>query len=78
MSVELYDWIINEKCVRGSKQDDMGMWLSNSSKPIRFCPVTRVVELIDGSKYIIKQKTICKAIGLDKKSEKVLDILSHN
>ena len=75
MSVELFDWILNENCIRGSKIDDLGIWVNNSAKPLRFCPTTRTIELKDGTKYIIKQKTICKAIGLDKKSEKVLNSL---
>jgi hypothetical protein len=71
--VELFDWIITDKSVRGSKQNDNGIWLNNSMKPIYFYPSTRIIVVEDGSSFLIKKETICKAIGLDKKSEKVLN-----
>jgi hypothetical protein len=70
--VELFDWIANNKNVRGSKPNDGGMWQQNSDKPKYFSPATRVIELEDGSRYLIKKETMSKALGLDKVSENVL------
>lgn len=71
-ATELFDWFANKKHIRGSKPGDLGVWLSNSAKPISFCPLTRVVVLEDGSRYLLQKKTVSKALGLDKTSEQVL------
>ena len=76
--VELFDWIINDNTLRGSKKDDNGCWMSTSPKPLSFSPQTRIVELEGGNRFIIKKETICKALGLDKKSENTLNKLSNN
>ena len=76
--VELFDWIINDNTLRGSKNDDNGCWMSTSPKPLSFSPQTRIVELEGGNRFIIKKETICKALGLDKKSENTLNKLSNN
>ena len=75
--VELRDWMVNNKKVRGSKLNDGGMWQNSSAKPKYFSPSTRVIELEDGALYIIKKETMCKALGLDKLSEEVLRELSN-
>ena len=74
--VELFDWIINDNALRGSKKDDNGCWMNSSPKPISFSPQTRIVELAGGEKFIIKKETMCKALGLEKKSENTLNRLS--
>lgn len=76
--VELFDWMINDNTLRGSKKDDNGCWMSTSPTPLSFSPQTRIVELKGGEKFIIKKETICKALGLDKKSENTLNKLSNN
>jgi hypothetical protein len=75
MIIELFDWIINSKNVRGSKKDDNGMWLNTSAKPLYFCPQSRIIYLEDNTKYLLKKSTICKAIDLDKNSDKILQSL---
>ena len=75
--VELFDWIINDNTLRGSKKDDNGCWMSSSPKPLSFSPQTRIVELEGGEKFIIKKETMCKALGLEKKSEITLNRLSN-
>lgn len=76
--VELFDWIINDNTLRGTKKDDNGCWMSTSPKPLAFSPQTRIVKLEGGEKYLIKKENICKALGLDKKSETTLNRLSNN
>ena len=76
--VELFDWMINDTILRGSKKDDNGYWMSTSPKPLSFSPQTRIVELEGGEKFLIKKENICKALGLDKKSETTLNRLSNN
>jgi hypothetical protein len=71
-TTELFDWFVNNKNVRGSKVNDGGLWQHNSAKPKYFTPATRVIELEDGTRYIIKKETMSKALGLDKVSESVL------
>ena len=73
--VELFDWIINAKSLRGSKKDDQGMWMNNSEKPKYFSPQSRIVELDDGKQFLIKKETSCAALNLDKTSEKLLTAL---
>ena len=72
MFIELFDWIINTKSVRGTQKDDNGMWVNTSTKPLYFCPNTRILYLEDNTKYLLNKSTVCKAIELDKKSEKIL------
>ena len=73
--VELFDWIVNSKHVRGSRRDDYGLWLYNSATPKYFNPISRIVGLEDGSNYLIKKNTVCKALGMDKASEAILGSL---
>ncbi len=73
--VELFDWIINPKSLRGSKKNDEGMWMNNSEKPKYFSPQSRIVELEDGKQFLIKKETSCSALNLDKTSEKLLTAL---
>jgi len=72
---ELFDWIVNNKHVRGSRRNDCGLWLHNSAMPKYFNPDNRIVELEDGSCYLLKKNTVCKALGLDKISEAKLAVL---
>ena len=76
INIELFDWIVYNNCIKGSKLNDNGMWLSTTNKPITFNNSTRIIMLEDGKKYLIKRETVCKALGLDKKSEKILGELS--
>ena len=73
MEVELFDWMINTKTLRGSKKGDNGMWMHTSEKPICFYPASRIIELADGKKYLIKKETACKALYMDKSAEKILN-----
>lgn len=73
--VELFDWIINSKNLRGSKKEDQGMWMNQSEKPKFFCPHSRVVELEDGKQFLIKKENSCSALQLDKASDKLLSSL---
>ena len=73
--IELFDWIANKNNIRGSKPGDLGVWLHTSAKPVSFCPLTRVVVLEDGKRFLLQKKTICKALGLDKMSEQALACL---
>jgi hypothetical protein len=75
-TIELFDWMINDNILRGSKKDDNGLWMKTSEKPLFFSPQTRIVELEGGEKFLIKKETICKALGLDKKSETILTRLA--
>jgi hypothetical protein len=70
--VELFDWMINIKSVRGSKKNDQGVWMHNSEKPKYFCPQSRIVELEDGKQFLIKKENSCTALNLNKESEKIL------
>ena len=72
---ELFDWIVNSKHVRGSRRGDLGLWIHNSVKPKFFNPKTRIVELENGSLFLVRKETGCKALGLDKASEMVLGAL---
>jgi hypothetical protein len=73
--VELFDWIINIKTLRGSKTGDQGLWMSASEKPAFFCPQSRTIELTDGKKFIIKKINSCKALNIEKENEKILNTL---
>ena len=91
--IELFDWILNENRVRGSIKGRGGFWLCGSKtcddilsyyeadpdfeKPIRFNQKTRIIELKNGAKYIINKDTICKALGLNKQSEKILKMIPN-
>jgi hypothetical protein len=72
---ELFDWIVNSNCVRGSRPHDQGCWLQTSAPPATFAPDTRRLTLTDGKTYIINRKTACKALSLDKKNETFLATL---
>jgi hypothetical protein len=69
---ELFDWILNQNCVRGSRPNDQGCWINTSAPPAFFVPRTRQLTLTDGKTYIINRTTACKAFGLDKKGEIIL------
>ena len=71
--VELFDWMINPNTLRGSKKDDNGMWMNTSEKPIFFSPSSRIIELADGKRFLIKKETACKALNMDKTAEKILN-----
>ena len=73
--VELFDWIVNEKNVRGTRMNDNGLWLHTSAKPTYFDPITRILILEDKSKYLLQKSTICKALGINKNSDKILSNL---
>ena len=75
--IELFDWMVNKKHLRGSKLNDNGIWMHTSSKPKTFCQLSRVIELEDGTKFLIKRTTACKALGLDKASELALVELTN-
>ena len=70
--IELFDWIVNEKNVRGTRINDNGLWLHTSTKPTFFDPVNRILILEDKSKYLLQKSTICKALGINKNSDKIL------
>ncbi len=70
---ELFDWIVTKKHLRGSRKNDLGLWIHNSAKPKSFDPLTRIAELEDGTRFYLQKKTACKALGLDKASEAFLD-----
>ena len=70
--VELFDWIVSSKHVRGSRVGDAGLWVHNGSAPKFFCPKTRTVDLEDGVRYLLRKETICKALYMDKTSEALL------
>ena len=72
---ELFDWIVTKKHLRGSRKNDLGLWIHNSAKPKSFDPLTRIAELEDGSRFYLQKKTACKALGLDKASEALLGAL---
>ena len=74
--VELFDWIANSNHIRGSRRNDYGLWLHNSATPKYFNPVTRIIELDDGTSYLLKKNTVCKALSMDKTSEAKLSLLS--
>jgi len=73
---ELFDWMVNANCVRGSRLNDHGIWLSGSAKPCRWDPETRLVELTDGKRYKLNKEHASKALNLDRKSETALAALS--
>jgi hypothetical protein len=72
MTTILYDWIVSEKSVRGSRTNDGGLWQSTSTPPISYDPETCTVTTKDGKKYRIYSDDICKAAHVDIKSMKVL------
>jgi len=47
----------------------------NSATPKYFNPTTRIIELEDGTTFIIKKNTVCKALGMDKTSEAKLALM---
>ena len=70
--LSLIDWMVNAKNVRGSMLNDDGKCISQSSPPKMFNRTTRCITLTDGTQYVLPQKTCCKALGLDKRSEAFL------
>lgn len=75
--IELFDWFVNDRCVRGSRAGDKGNWISNSAKPVYFNKTTRIIELEDGMRYLINDHTISKALGLNVLSNKILASLQN-
>jgi hypothetical protein len=73
--MELYDWLVSHKSVRGNLKNKNGAWLAESASPVAFNPDTRVVTLQDGSKYMLPVKTACKAKEVHIKAEKLLKSL---
>ena len=71
----LFDWIVNANCVRGSRANDQGVWLSTSACPLSFSPLDRRLVLADKSQYLLRKETSCRALGLDRRSELVLAAL---
>jgi hypothetical protein len=68
----LYDWIISEKSVRGSRNNDMGQWQSSSAPPIAYDRNEYVVMTADKKKYCVFPQDICKAANVHIKSAQVL------
>ena len=77
-AIELFDWIVNEKNVRGCPANNRNYWQTNSAKPVAFDPKTRIITLQDNSKFILPIKNACTALKLNKTSEKFLLSLSLN
>ena len=91
MAIELHDWILSINRVRGSVAGDGGLWLCGANndgdminynpeneKPVFFDPTTSIIQVANGNKYIIKKKTICKALDLHKISDAILKRLPRN
>ena len=74
---ELFDWIINPKCVRGSRLGDNGIWISGSAVPLAFDPVSRIVTLADNMKYVLRKETASKALKLHMAGEQFLSGLPN-
>lgn len=88
-TTELYDWILNENRVRGSVKGDHGFWVCGANnegdminyepekeKPLSFNPKTRIT-ITDGRQYIIAKATVCKALSLNKESERILNAMQN-
>ena len=71
-AIELFDWIVNEKNVRGCPAYNRNYWQTNSAKPVAFDPKTRILTLQDSSKFLLPTKNVCNALKLNKTSEKFL------
>lgn len=67
--VELFDWLVNAQCVRGSRPKDGGLWLSGSAAPVAFDAAQRIVTLVDGRRYQLRKETAAKVLGLNKAAE---------
>lgn len=77
MSIEiLYDWILSDSCIRGSRKNDAGVWISTSPKPIHYDPNTNILTLENKKQYRIYRDDVCKALQLHMNSFKVMEILS--
>ena len=50
--VELFDWIITDNTLRGSKKDDNGIWMSSSTKPLYFAAYLGFIFSIMSIMYI--------------------------
>ena len=72
---ELFDWLLNPVCLRGSRPNDQGVWFTGSAAPSKWNPDMRILELTDGKRFILKKETASKVLNLDKKSEQVLAAL---
>jgi hypothetical protein len=77
MSIVLYDWIVTEDCVRGSREGDSGFWLSTSPKPKSFDPDNRILTLVNGTKYILYRENVCKVGKIPSNSERILSSLPN-
>ena len=88
-TIELTDWILNKNRVRGSVTGDGGFWVCGANnegdmikyepekeKPISFNPTTRVITIANGQRFIVAKATACKAVGLNKESERILNSIS--
>jgi hypothetical protein len=72
IAIELFDWIVNEKNVRGCPANNRNYWQAASAKPVAFDPRTRVITLQDNKKFVLPIKNACNALKLNKSSEKFL------
>jgi len=72
---ELFDWLLNSICLRGSRPNDQGVWFTGSAAPSKWNPESRILELADGKRFLLKKETASKALNLDRKSEQVLAAL---
>lgn len=68
-AVELFDWLVNAQCVRGSRPQDGGLWVSGSAAPVAFDAGLRIVTLSDGRRYRLRKDTAAKVLGLHKAAE---------
>jgi hypothetical protein len=68
-AVELFDWLVNAQCVRGSRPKDGGLWVSGSAAPVAFDAGLRIVTLEDGRRYRLRKETAAKVLGLNKAAE---------
>ena len=71
-AVILYDWIISEKSVRGTRTGDGGLWQSSSAAPIAYDKAQCVVMTADKKMYLVFPQDICKAANVHIKSAQVL------
>ena len=73
--IELFDWLANPKCIRGSRLFDNGLWVSTSNPPNTFDPLNRIVTLTDGTRFLLKKDTAAKVLQLHKVAEQFLSTL---
>lgn len=77
-AVELFDWIVSIRNVRGSIIGDNGLWINETPKPKYFDHIKRILYLEDGTKYLIKKNTASNAKKIAKVSENILKSLPTN